>query len=303
MNSSSSINVIANDIDVDGQKATLVSATNGAHGTTTIHISTGSITYTPNEGYFGNDSFTYTNSEGNTVSVTVEVTQLVTAPGTPVEEEDTAPEDTPVTQPDTPTDSNEDEDELTNPTSTTTVSISSVQDSSNEEEPVFHIFNEPETTYRTQNHDTKSTNILAQTQYLNSLDLNDFDASALNNPNFSNTLDDDLHKMGLNLDKTFDDQEKKYQYNIETATGIGLSFTAGFVAWALRSGALVASLFSVMPMWRDFDPISIVSSTQNKGPQANNTDNTNSSPSDENPSSEEHTAEEIFDNSHTSESV
>ncbi|MEW6999792.1 Ig-like domain-containing protein, partial [Colwelliaceae bacterium BS250] len=67
------ISVLANDTDVDGNPATLVSATNGASGTTSVNVATGVVTYTPNADFNGTDTFTYTNSEGNSETVTVTV--------------------------------------------------------------------------------------------------------------------------------------------------------------------------------------------------------------------------------------
>ncbi|MCG8831506.1 Ig-like domain-containing protein, partial [Tenacibaculum finnmarkense] len=65
------IDVLKNDTDVDGNTATLVSATNGTNGTTSIV--NGKIVYTPNENFHGVDTFTYTNSEGNIATVKVTV--------------------------------------------------------------------------------------------------------------------------------------------------------------------------------------------------------------------------------------
>ena len=74
------INVLANDTDVDGNAATLVSATNGTNGTTSINAATGVVTYTPNTDFNGTDTFTYTNSEGNSESVTVTVNAVADVP-------------------------------------------------------------------------------------------------------------------------------------------------------------------------------------------------------------------------------
>ena len=69
-----SVNVLANDTDVDGPQA-IVSASHGAHGT--VSCAAGVCTYTPDPGYSGPDSFTYDLSDGAggadqaTVSVTV----------------------------------------------------------------------------------------------------------------------------------------------------------------------------------------------------------------------------------------
>ncbi len=68
-----SINVTANDTDVDGDTLTVTSATAG-NGTVTP--SGGNVLYTPDENYFGQDTIDYTISDGNggTDSATVSVT-------------------------------------------------------------------------------------------------------------------------------------------------------------------------------------------------------------------------------------
>jgi len=50
----------------------------------------------------------------------------------------------------------------------------------------------------------------------------------------------------------------------ESILGISISITAGFLVWMLRGGALLASLFSVSPLWRQFDPLPIVSHQNDK---------------------------------------
>jgi outer membrane lipoprotein-sorting protein len=44
----------------------------------------------------------------------------------------------------------------------------------------------------------------------------------------------------------------------QVVMGSGLALSAGIVAWLLRGGALAASLFSVLPAWVSFDPIPIL---------------------------------------------
>ncbi|MCD8455032.1 Ig-like domain-containing protein, partial [Tenacibaculum finnmarkense genomovar ulcerans] len=68
------IDVLKNDTDVDGNTATLTSVTNGTNGTTSIV--NGKIVYTPNANFQGEDTFTYTNSEGNTATVKVTVNPI-----------------------------------------------------------------------------------------------------------------------------------------------------------------------------------------------------------------------------------
>jgi VCBS repeat-containing protein len=45
---------------------------------------------------------------------------------------------------------------------------------------------------------------------------------------------------------------------LRTATATGISLSVGFVAWALRTGALMAGLFAARPAWQGFDPLPVV---------------------------------------------
>lgn len=71
------INVVANDSDVDGDDFNITAVTQGANGSVTFDAASGTVTYSPDADYFGGDSFTYTINDGNadtnaTVSITVE---------------------------------------------------------------------------------------------------------------------------------------------------------------------------------------------------------------------------------------
>uniref|UniRef100_UPI001055D10A tandem-95 repeat protein n=1 Tax=Marinomonas flavescens TaxID=2529379 RepID=UPI001055D10A len=74
------IDVLANDTDVDGtiDPTTVVITTQPEHGTVSVDSETGEVTYTPNDNYNGEDSFEYTVKDNNglvsnpaTVSLTV----------------------------------------------------------------------------------------------------------------------------------------------------------------------------------------------------------------------------------------
>ncbi|MBY8975109.1 tandem-95 repeat protein [Rhodobacteraceae bacterium NNCM2] len=78
------IDVVGNDIDVDGDVLSAINVTDGANGTTTVNPD-GTVTYTPDSGFVGDDSFTYDVTDGNggaTSSATVSVTVLA-APNVP----------------------------------------------------------------------------------------------------------------------------------------------------------------------------------------------------------------------------
>lgn len=97
------IDVLANDQDVDGDlnvaSARIVESP--LYGSARVNVSNGEITYTPNEQFFGNDSFTYAVSdtaptESNAATVSITVNAVNDAP-IAVNDFSTTLEDTPVT--------------------------------------------------------------------------------------------------------------------------------------------------------------------------------------------------------------
>ena len=67
--------VLANDDDVDDDTLSITGVTQGANGAV-VNNGDGNITYTPDNGFFGSDSYTYTIDDGNggTDTATVEIT-------------------------------------------------------------------------------------------------------------------------------------------------------------------------------------------------------------------------------------
>jgi len=66
--------VLVNDVDVDGDPLTASKLTDPTHGSLTVSAN-GSFTYTPDTGFLGEDSFTYTVSDGTLVDIgTVSIT-------------------------------------------------------------------------------------------------------------------------------------------------------------------------------------------------------------------------------------
>ncbi|KPU83785.1 hypothetical protein JI57_00405, partial [Psychromonas sp. PRT-SC03] len=74
-----SIDVLANDTDVDGNDATLSGFTQTSNGVVTLNTD-GTLQYTPDANFNGTDSFTYTNSEGNTATVNIIVNDINDGP-------------------------------------------------------------------------------------------------------------------------------------------------------------------------------------------------------------------------------
>jgi len=75
-NSSVAIFALANDFDVDGDTLTVVSYSQGAHGTVKYSAKNNNFRYTPTKGFSGTDTFTYTISDGqgHTATATVTIT-------------------------------------------------------------------------------------------------------------------------------------------------------------------------------------------------------------------------------------
>ncbi len=75
--------VLANDTDIDGDTLTVVSATASSAGNTAIENN--QIRYTPDAGFVGDDSFSYTVEDGNggsaTATVNITVTESTSSPG------------------------------------------------------------------------------------------------------------------------------------------------------------------------------------------------------------------------------
>jgi len=48
------------------------------------------------------------------------------------------------------------------------------------------------------------------------------------------------------------------EFRAAAVSSSGVALTAGVVAWVLRSGALMASLISTIPLWKGYDPLPLV---------------------------------------------
>lgn len=72
------IDVLANDTDLDNDRLTVISATQGSNGSVTINAN-GTLTYTPNKNFCGTDEFSYIVSDGKGATDTARVNVTVNA--------------------------------------------------------------------------------------------------------------------------------------------------------------------------------------------------------------------------------
>ena len=79
--SSSLVDVLANDTDIDSAVLTLTSVSSASHGS--VVIESGQVRYTPNTGFAGSDSFTYTIADGDGGSAGSSVTVSILVHNTP----------------------------------------------------------------------------------------------------------------------------------------------------------------------------------------------------------------------------
>ena len=114
-NTAVTVDVVANDTDVDGDALSVAGVTSPGHGTAVIH--NGKVDYTPASSYTGADTFDYTVSDGNggtdTGTVNVTVTPPPNHPPVATNDSATTMQNTPVTVDVLANDTDADGDSLT----------------------------------------------------------------------------------------------------------------------------------------------------------------------------------------------
>ena len=67
-----------------------------------------------------------------------------------------------------------------------------------------------------------------------------------------------LELMSRSLESSESEQNSADIVFDNIAKGFGATVSAGYLAWLLRMGPLLVSVFSTMPMWTRFDPLPVV---------------------------------------------
>ncbi|MDH4237545.1 MAG: hypothetical protein OEV17_09900, partial [Nitrospira sp.] len=71
-------------------------------------------------------------------------------------------------------------------------------------------------------------------------------------------LAEGLSKLADDLDRAMEEREQQARLIGRVASFSGITLSAGFSAWLLRGGALIASFLVSMPAWRHFDPLPVL---------------------------------------------
>ena len=67
-----------------------------------------------------------------------------------------------------------------------------------------------------------------------------------------------LDEMAVSLEQTIGVSEEQQALVTRITALTGTTLSVGFIVWALRSGALLASFMATMPAWRHFDPLPVM---------------------------------------------
>jgi hypothetical protein len=83
-------------------------------------------------------------------------------------------------------------------------------------------------------------------------------------PSTSELLLTKLSEMAGSLEQAIGVSEEHHELVTRVAALTGTTLSAGFIVWALRSGALLASFMATMPAWRHFDPLPVLGGTRSE---------------------------------------
>ena len=74
----------------------------------------------------------------------------------------------------------------------------------------------------------------------------------------SDLLFSKLDEMTASLEQAIGVSQEQHAITARIVALTGTTLSAGFIAWALRSGTLLASFMATMPAWRHFDPLPVL---------------------------------------------
>ncbi|MDH3527247.1 MAG: VCBS domain-containing protein, partial [Gammaproteobacteria bacterium] len=273
--------VLANDYDIDGDALIATLITGPGNGALTLNAD-GTFSYASDANFIGNDSFTYQVSDGNggiaTNTVTLTVSNLPeTIPGTDnnadgattTEAEPTVDIGTLIT-PDTLSTAPDPGSELLYINSTeinfTVNAVDSIQEiTDGSTKGKIQGVNDYYRDRLYEVHDDRfdRTHVsLAQHTFEKAYDtVSDLQIRIL----------EMLSEYKLEIVNRHETNMPIMQLLSKYAGGASLSLSAGILTWALRGGALAATMMSSMPIWKGFDPLPVLAAARKKYKKAADT--------------------------------
>ena len=267
--------ILLNDSDPDGDRLTARLVRGPTHGQLTLK-SDGSLTYTPDESFFGTDTFTYRTNDGllngNIASVTINVLQTINlvsvGPGTTTgSSSDTSPSggdssNTTKTKAAAPTPpipftssvskstSNANPGTNSNPDPAIIVIASSTATSAGTDTTQTQIRQLPKLN---QNRDRQA---VVGGINRSGAELQFGTADAIVSTFESGVLWSGLDTLQTDLKSQEDVLSQPLV--VGTTAAVGSSLTVGYVIWLLRGGSLVVGMISSLPAWTVIDPLPIL---------------------------------------------
>jgi len=86
------------------------------------------------------------------------------------------------------------------------------------------------------------------------IDLFNYDRSEMDN----NTIWKDLDTLRDDMDKAFVEEAQERNFGVKAVTGASASLAVGTAAYLMRAGSLLSSFMASVPLWKGFDPVSVL---------------------------------------------
>ncbi|MCL5279171.1 MAG: cadherin domain-containing protein [Planctomycetes bacterium] len=98
-----------------------------------------------------------------------------------------------------------------------------------------------------------------------------------------------VESMKGQMDRAAGMEHRQQAVAVGVATGLSVSFAAGYVIWLLRGGSLLASLLAASPLWKSFDPLPVLAFWEKRKKERSRPGEKDKSNSDD-----EHELDELF---------
>ncbi|MEM6779359.1 MAG: Ig-like domain-containing protein, partial [Planctomycetota bacterium] len=278
----------ANDVDVDGDLLSVVIVTQPSHGTLTVD-SMGVVTYTPDIGFFGEDTFEYRASDGalqsaGTATVTIDV-QAGGDGGNSDDGADTGDDNS------SDTDTPDDNTDANDPDTDSPASEDAQGDNGGWIEE--GVINDDESPSRSQSDDESATmgggsseestvalgvisERLVASSSSEAMTIEGLMGSSLSRSTQTGSADQ-LSEMlfratrdsllAWQYDEDVEERERQsMDYRDLTIGAVGTTLglaSVGYVFWALRGGVFLATIYAGLPTWRALDPASLLTAYRN----------------------------------------